>query len=219
MTSFLPDREANLERRQSIVEEHRLLAEHIENASKQVEFFFSAPANQSPSDASRVVDLLDQLQEIARSHFQHEEALMASHEFPGLIFHKRDHDYLIQSLEEFHVFTQPRHCPVLAGHGCEPPQLADLPHKEIRRRLCRLYRVRETGRARLRTCSGKWVMMAGALPAAPVTPMPIAVAAPVRSARRNSGMAGANTSDAWKDGSTRNRRCGRCQYKRRQWGR
>ena len=26
---------------------------------------------------------------------------MASHEFPGLIFHKRDHDYLIQSLKNF----------------------------------------------------------------------------------------------------------------------
>lgn len=101
MTSFLPDREVNLERHQSIVEEHRLLAEHIENASKQVEFFFSTPANQSPSDASRVVDLLDQLLEIARSHFQHEEALMASHEFPGLIFHKREHDYLIQKFKNF----------------------------------------------------------------------------------------------------------------------
>ncbi len=101
MTASLADQRANLERRQSIVEEHRLLAEHIDNASKQVELFFSAPANQSRSDVKQVVVLLEELLEIARSHFQHEEALMASHEFPGLIFHKRDHDYLIQSLKNF----------------------------------------------------------------------------------------------------------------------
>ena len=101
MTISLADQGTNPERRQSIVEEHRLLAEHIDNASKQVELFFSASVNQNPSDVRQVVVRLEQLLEIAKSHFQHEEALMASHEFPGLIFHKHDHDYLLQSLKNF----------------------------------------------------------------------------------------------------------------------
>ncbi len=101
MMISLADQGTNPERRQSIVEEHRLLAEHIDNASKQVELFFSAPANQNPSDVRQVIVRLEQLLETAKSHFQHEEGLMASHEFPGLIFHKRDHDYLLQSLMNF----------------------------------------------------------------------------------------------------------------------
>ena len=101
MTASLVDQEVNSERDQSIVEEHRLIAEHIDNASKQVECFFLTPSNQSPSDVRRVIVLLEELLEIAKSHFQHEEALMASHEFPELIFHKRDHDYLIQILKSF----------------------------------------------------------------------------------------------------------------------
>ncbi len=101
MTISLADQGTNPERRQSIVEEHRLIAEHIDNASRQVEFFFSAPANQSPSDLRQVIVSLEQLVEIAKSHFQHEEGLMASHEFPGLTFHKHDHDYLLQSLKNF----------------------------------------------------------------------------------------------------------------------
>ena len=59
MTASPPDQGTNFERRQSIVEEHRLLAEHIDNASKQVELFFSAPANQSRSDVKQVIDLLE----------------------------------------------------------------------------------------------------------------------------------------------------------------
>lgn len=86
------------ERQQSIIEEHRLLAECIDNTSQQVDLFFSAAANQTPSEVRRVIVLLDELQEIAEAHFQHEETLMAKNEFSGLIFHKRDHDYLIRSL-------------------------------------------------------------------------------------------------------------------------
>jgi hemerythrin-like metal-binding protein len=85
----------------SILEEHCLLAGRIDDASKQVDIFFSATAKQSPAEVRRVIVLLEDLLQIAREHFQHEEAEMTMNAFPGLIFHKRDHDYLIKSLMDF----------------------------------------------------------------------------------------------------------------------
>jgi hemerythrin-like metal-binding protein len=95
------NRDISEEARQSIVEEHRLLAEKIDQACLHIDAFFSAPAKQSPLEFARIVSLLDELIETAHAHFQHEEDLMTKNEFPGLIFHKRDHDYLLRSLMDF----------------------------------------------------------------------------------------------------------------------
>jgi hemerythrin-like metal-binding protein len=97
----LAGRSTNNETQQSVVEEHRLLAERIDQVSKHIDTFLPSAANRNSSDISGLAVLLAELLEMARAHFQHEEALMAKHEFPGLIFHKRDHDYLLKSLTDF----------------------------------------------------------------------------------------------------------------------
>jgi hemerythrin-like metal-binding protein len=86
---------------QSILEEHRLLTQRIDQASLQIDSFFSASVNQTPSEIQRIIELLEGLIETAHAHFQHEEALMTKSSFPGFVFHKRDHDYLIRSLMDF----------------------------------------------------------------------------------------------------------------------
>ncbi len=85
----------------SILEEHRILAQRIDDASTQVDIFFSAADNKNADELRRIVVLIEELLEIARKHFQHEESEMAMNAFPGLRFHKRDHDYLIKSLLNF----------------------------------------------------------------------------------------------------------------------
>ena len=67
----------------------------------EIEKFFAAPANQTQFDAKRIIGLLEDLRDIAQTHFLHEEALMAKSNFPGAVFHKRDHDYLLKSLIHF----------------------------------------------------------------------------------------------------------------------
>ncbi len=101
MDSSDEDRTASLESPGSIADEHRLLAERIEEASRQIEVFISAPANRTASETQRVVALLNDLSQTARSHFEHEETLMTENNFPGLTFHKRDHDYLLKNLMHF----------------------------------------------------------------------------------------------------------------------
>jgi hemerythrin-like metal-binding protein len=59
------------------------------------------PVTPPSSPRHPVSSIAQELLEIAKAHFQHEEAIMAKNEFPGLIFHKRDHDYLIKSLNDF----------------------------------------------------------------------------------------------------------------------
>jgi len=85
----------------SIVDEHRLLSDRIDAASNEIERFFAVPANQTRLDIERIIGLLEDLRDIAQAHFLHEETLMAKNNFPGAIFHKRDHDYLLKSLIHF----------------------------------------------------------------------------------------------------------------------
>jgi hemerythrin-like metal-binding protein len=83
-----------------LIEEHRLLARRIDKAAVQIDHVCSAPANQTPSEIKRLIELLEGVLEAAREHFQHEEALMTKDGFPGLVVHKRDHDSLIRALKE-----------------------------------------------------------------------------------------------------------------------
>jgi len=95
------DEDFDLDVSYSITDEHRLLTDQIDAASYEIERFFAAPAKQTQLDAKRIIDLLEDLRDIAQAHFLHEETLMAKNNFPGAIFHKRDHDYLLKSLIHF----------------------------------------------------------------------------------------------------------------------
>lgn len=101
MDSSAEYRTASLESAGSIADEHRLLAERIEEASRQIEVFLSAPADQTAGETQRIIVLLDNLSETARKHFEHEETLMIGNNFPGADAHKRDHDYLLKNLIQF----------------------------------------------------------------------------------------------------------------------
>ncbi len=101
MNNSIPDQEKNSTLSHSIPDEHRLLAEKIDAASHEINLFFVAAANQTQFDAKRIIALLEELRDIAQTHFQHEEALMMKSDFPGAIYHKRDHDYLLKSLIHF----------------------------------------------------------------------------------------------------------------------
>ena len=101
MSISLEDRNMYQDHRKLIVAEHLDLAESIDDVSEHIDICFRTTANPILYDVRRIVVLLQELLEIAQAHFQHEEAIMAKNEFPGLIFHKRDHDYLIKSLNEF----------------------------------------------------------------------------------------------------------------------
>ena len=101
MSISLEDRNTYQEHRKLIVAEHYILAESIDDVSEQIDIYFRTTANPILYDVRWIVVVLQELLEIAKAHFQHEEAIMAKSEFPELIFHKRDHDYLIKSLNEF----------------------------------------------------------------------------------------------------------------------
>jgi hemerythrin-like metal-binding protein len=101
MNNLTADQDSDSEVSFSIEDEHRLLTDRIDAASYEIEKFFAAPANQTQFDAKRIIGLLEDLRDIAQTHFLHEETLMAKHNFPGAAFHKRDHDYLLKSLIHF----------------------------------------------------------------------------------------------------------------------
>ncbi|MGA9265076.1 MAG: hemerythrin family protein [Rhodomicrobium sp.] len=101
MNNVTADQEADSDVSYSIIDEHRLLTDRIDVASYEIEKFFAAPANQTQFDAKRIIGLLEDLRDIAQTHFLHEETLMAKSNFPGAVFHKRDHDYLLKSLIHF----------------------------------------------------------------------------------------------------------------------
>jgi hemerythrin-like metal-binding protein len=85
----------------SIIDEHRLLTDRIDAASYEIDKFFAVPAKQTQSNVTRIIDLLEDLRDIAQAHFLHEETLMTKNNFPGAVSHKRDHDYLLKSLIHF----------------------------------------------------------------------------------------------------------------------
>jgi len=85
----------------TIIEEHQLLADKIDQAASQIFGLLSNSAHRPPSEVRSLAESLHDLIATAREHFQHEEALMTKNEFPGLVFHKRDHEYLLRSLIDF----------------------------------------------------------------------------------------------------------------------
>jgi hemerythrin-like metal-binding protein len=83
----------------SIIDEHRLLTDRIDAASCEIDRFFATPAKQTQFNVKRIIDLLEDLRDIAQAHFLHEETLMTKNNCA--VSHKRDHDYLLKSLIHF----------------------------------------------------------------------------------------------------------------------
>jgi hemerythrin-like metal-binding protein len=81
------------ENKKSIPDEHEELAEQIG--------IVRSLASNSPADVNQIIYALQELLKMTISHFQHEEAIMVIDHFPGTLLHKRDHDYLLNGLEEF----------------------------------------------------------------------------------------------------------------------
>ncbi len=98
MNNSTADQDFDSELLYSIVDEHRHLADRIDAASYEINNFFAEPANRSPSDVQHIISMLEDLRDTAQTHFQHEETLMIKNNFPGAVYHKRDHDYLLKSL-------------------------------------------------------------------------------------------------------------------------
>lgn len=101
MNNSTADQASDSEVSYSIIDEHRLLTERIDNALYEFERFFAAPTNQTQLDVKRIITLLEDLRNIAQTHFHHEESLMIKNDFPGAVHHKRDHDYLLKSLIDY----------------------------------------------------------------------------------------------------------------------
>jgi hemerythrin-like metal-binding protein len=95
------ERTLSPENQQSIADEHRLLAEQVDWACLAIDRFFSETTDRRPSDVKSLAHILGELIETAEAHFYHEEAVMKKDGFPGLFFHKRDHDDLIKKLNHF----------------------------------------------------------------------------------------------------------------------
>jgi hemerythrin len=73
--------------------EHKEIADQITLIRRELE-------KESPDEAF-VAHALRELLEITESHFRHEEDIMLIKGFPGMLLHKRDHDYLIKGLSAF----------------------------------------------------------------------------------------------------------------------
>lgn len=86
----------------SIADEESDLARRIDIISEQIEFVFSVIDKPLPlRDGRQIISSLNELLEMARAHFQHEETIMTKNKFPGIINHKRDHDYLLECLRNY----------------------------------------------------------------------------------------------------------------------
>jgi len=101
MNNSTADQDSDSDVSYSIIDEHRLLTDRIDAASHEIERFFKDPANQTHLDVNRIITILEDIQDIAKIHFLHEETSMIKNDFPGAIYHKRDHDYLLKSLIHF----------------------------------------------------------------------------------------------------------------------
>jgi hemerythrin len=77
----------------SVGDEHAELIERIESVRRAT--------GKTPVDFAYFVKTIESLLESTKSHFQHEEYIMAIKGYPGLNKHRNDHDYLIKGLEEF----------------------------------------------------------------------------------------------------------------------
>jgi hemerythrin-like metal-binding protein len=73
--------------------EHKAISDQIS--------FIRAELEQQPCDANLVYEGLRKLLDLTKAHFRHEEDHMIIDGYPGLILHKRDHDYLAKGLSDF----------------------------------------------------------------------------------------------------------------------
>ncbi|MGJ0391415.1 MAG: hemerythrin domain-containing protein [Methylocystis sp.] len=52
-------------------------------------------------ETSVVLEALQKLVDMTKEHFKHEEDHMLIESYPGMLLHKRDHDYLVKGIKEF----------------------------------------------------------------------------------------------------------------------
>ncbi len=75
------------------IEEHQAIAAQIDLIREELE--------EKQPDATLIYDSLRILLEMTKDHFKHEEAQMIIDSYPGMLLHKRDHDYLVKGLRDF----------------------------------------------------------------------------------------------------------------------
>jgi hemerythrin-like metal-binding protein len=93
---------ASKEDERSVTDEHAALAEQIKRVATEIDVIWQAAASPAAlRDVSQLIASLRELLKIAQLHFEHEERLMAQNNYPGLLSHKRDHEYLIRGLADF----------------------------------------------------------------------------------------------------------------------
>jgi hemerythrin len=81
----------------SIADKHYVLAEQIRIISGKLQIVCCAANPQAMRDPEQIVFCLQELLNTARMHFRHEEDIMEKNDYPEIVSHKRDHDYLIKS--------------------------------------------------------------------------------------------------------------------------
>lgn len=86
-------RAADEENQKAIPDEHKEI-------SAQIMLIRNLVGN-SPVDVSQIISALRELLKLTKSHFEHEEYIMITNHFPGMLLHKRDHDYLVDGLRKF----------------------------------------------------------------------------------------------------------------------
>jgi hemerythrin-like metal-binding protein len=57
--------------------------------------------NKSPPNGSIIFQQLQNLLSTTAAHFKHEEDHMVINGYPGILLHRKDHDYLVNGLREF----------------------------------------------------------------------------------------------------------------------
>ncbi len=74
---------------------HQAIADQINLIREELE--------EKEPDATLIYDSLRVLLEMTRDHFKHEEDQMVIDSYPGMLLHKRDHDYLVSGLRDFNA--------------------------------------------------------------------------------------------------------------------
>ncbi|HMK88883.1 MAG TPA: hemerythrin family protein [Methylocystis sp.] len=76
-----------------LTEEHEALMEQVDHVTVNVQ--------RAPIETRQVVDALERLFDLTKSHFSHEEQIMLEMQYQGLPSHRRDHVYLLEMLRKF----------------------------------------------------------------------------------------------------------------------
>ena len=93
----------------SISEEHNALFEQIDLIDRALRIV--------PRDTGQIILSVKTLLEITHGHFKHEEILMEETRYDNFLAHKRDHDYLRNSLIHFLESVEHSVVPVLPDIG------------------------------------------------------------------------------------------------------